>query len=65
MKTFIETGGNLPVEYETMGIIGKCCNFSRLISEKETNVLIHELIAYANGARIPLKLVSYELTSRK
>ena len=65
MKTFIETGGNLPVEYGTVGIIGKCCNFSRLVSEEETNVLIHELIAYATGAGIPLKLVSHEPTKRK
>ena len=55
MKSFIETRGTLPAEIAAEGIIGKCCNFSRLASEEDTNVLIDELIACANRAGIPLK----------
>ena len=55
MKTFIETGGDLPEEYGAAAICGKCYHFSRLSSEDETNRLIDELVSAFSGKGIPLK----------
>jgi hypothetical protein len=64
MKTFIETRGTLPSEYGAAGVIGKCYDFDRLVNQQETDALLRELIAFANGAGIPLKVVSHKLTSK-
>lgn len=64
MKTFIETKGNLPGEYGAAGVIGKCYDLDRLVNQQETDVLLRELIAFANEADIPLRLVSHKLTTK-
>jgi hypothetical protein len=64
MKTFIESKGNLPGEYAAAGVIGKCYDYDRLVDQQETDMLIQELVAYANGAGIPLKVAPYKITSR-
>ncbi len=57
MREFIETGGSLPAEVTAQGAIGKCCNFSRIASEEDTDVLLDELVLVANAKRIPIERV--------
>jgi hypothetical protein len=58
MKTFIENDGQLPEEITATGMIGKCCDFSRLASEDATTTLINELVTEANRAGIKLERVA-------
>ena len=55
MRAFIETGGKLPSEFEGKGIVTRCYDLARLMSEDSTNGLIDELIAVAKKAHIPLQ----------
>lgn len=55
MKRFIQTGGELPEEYEAAGIFGKCCDFARISSEEETSRLIDELVREFSRKGVPLK----------
>lgn len=58
MKTFIEKDGALPAEYAAKGIHAKCVDLARLASEEETNVLLDELVAFAQANDIPLKRIA-------
>lgn len=55
IRVFIETGGELPAEFVGKGIITRCYDLARLMSEDSTNTLIDELIAVANKSGIPLQ----------
>jgi hypothetical protein len=57
MKTFIETRGQLPPECSAGGMVAKCYDVSRLMTEDSTNALIDELIAFATASGIPLQRV--------
>lgn len=57
MKTFIESGGQLPPEFEQSGVIGKCYDLARLVTQEETDRLIDDLVLSAVTAGIPLKRI--------
>lgn len=60
MKTFLENNGELPENVRATGMIGKCCDFSRLVNEDETLKLIEELVVEANRAGIKLKRITMQ-----
>jgi hypothetical protein len=57
MRTFIETGGDLPPECAAAGMVARCYDLSRLITEDSTNGLIDELISVATASGISLQRV--------
>lgn len=61
MKTFIEGGGRLPLEYAAEGLVGRCWNLSRLLTEEGTDEVIDDLLAAAVKAKIALRRIETRL----
>jgi hypothetical protein len=57
MKIFIETGGELPDAFRWKGIVTRCYDLARLMSEESTNALIDELISAAKKAGVALERI--------
>jgi hypothetical protein len=55
VRRFIENDGELPSKLKDAGIIGKCCDFSRLTDEVSTDTVIAELVHLAQSNGFPLE----------
>ena len=52
---FVENDGELPSKLKVAGILGKCCDFSRLSDEVSTDTVIAELVHMAQSNGFPLE----------
>lgn len=58
VKRFLETEIELPPLLKAGGVLGKCCEFSRISDEDSADGLLNELIQFAQANGVPLERVA-------
>ena len=58
VRRFLENDGEVPGNLKDAGILGKCCDFSRLSDEASTDAVIGELVQLAKSSGFPLERVN-------